>query len=213
MKIMLKVLLVFALASGVARADTPLIDAIKSRNFAEAIRLIEGGADVNDKDDEHGGTPLHWARSGFDAVDVVDSLISNGADVNAKDNYGYVPLHSAGFGVAALLINNGADVNAKNKIGITPLHAAFWWLINADGFDDAPDTYNATFEIFELLINNGADVNAKLHSGDTPLCIAKLKGDSKMATALKAAGGIIERGAPPPDGAQEARRKWKKCEK
>ena len=55
-------------------------------------------------------------------------LIANGAEVNAKNNNGYTPLHNAaGYSeaaVAKLLIDNGAEVNAKNKFGNTPLDIA-----------------------------------------------------------------------------------------
>jgi len=48
--------------------------------------------------------------------------------VNAKDNDGSTPLHSAaGRGhkeIAELLIAKGADVNAKNSLGWTPLDRA-----------------------------------------------------------------------------------------
>jgi ankyrin repeat protein len=45
--------------------------------------------------------------------------------VNAKDEFGYTPLHGAAFKghkeIAELLIVKGADVNAKNNGGETPL--------------------------------------------------------------------------------------------
>ncbi|MDT8302269.1 MAG: ankyrin repeat domain-containing protein [Sedimentisphaerales bacterium] len=58
----------------------------------------------------------------------IQSLISSGSDVNAKDEYGDTPLHKAvscGFSnVAELLIDNGADINARNDAGETPLQMA-----------------------------------------------------------------------------------------
>ena len=52
-----------------------------------------------------------------------------GADVNAKDNGGFVPLHWAvslgNIALAKLLISAGADVNAEtNMMGTTPLEFA-----------------------------------------------------------------------------------------
>ena len=56
-------------------------------------------------------------------------LISEGADVNAKTEYGHTPLHSVSTGsgnaeIAKLLIEAGADVNTRNTHGTTPLHRA-----------------------------------------------------------------------------------------
>ena len=61
-------------------------------------------------------------------LEKVKGLIEQGADVNAKDKYGYTPLHFAvGNGypkIVEVLLKNDAKVNAKNKNGITPLHLA-----------------------------------------------------------------------------------------
>ncbi|MHC4463638.1 MAG: ankyrin repeat domain-containing protein [Planctomycetota bacterium] len=72
-------------------------------------------------------------RSLFEAVvngDIkqVRSLLSKGADVNARDEDDWAPLHyAAHYGqkeAAKVLISKAADVNAKNESGKTPLHVA-----------------------------------------------------------------------------------------
>lgn len=58
----------------------------------------------------------------------VSRLLTEGADVNAKDKYGDTLLHSAAYEgrkeMVELLIAKGAEVNAKNIYGGTPLHFA-----------------------------------------------------------------------------------------
>jgi len=74
-----------------------------------------------------GMTPLHLsARDG--RKQLLETIISTGIDINAKDKYGNTPLlFSACHGhtdIAKILIEKGADVNARNKNGKTPLHFA-----------------------------------------------------------------------------------------
>jgi ankyrin repeat protein len=85
---------------------------------------LAGGADVNAKNVD-GWTPLHEAAFGG-RKEIVELLISNGADVNAKhDGFGTTPLHRAAYRghkeIVELLIGKGADVNAKNANGETPI--------------------------------------------------------------------------------------------
>ncbi len=51
-----------------------------------------------------------------------------GADLDAKDNQNWTPLHRASWNnhieIARLLIDKGADVEAKNNKGLTPLYWA-----------------------------------------------------------------------------------------
>ena len=76
--------------------------------------------------------------------DVVEALITKGADVNAKDNWNWTPLHSAIFqdkAMVELLIARGASVNARDGGGSTPL-----WYAQREGHT----------EIVELLRKHGA---------------------------------------------------------
>ena len=72
-----------------------------------------------------GRTPLNDA-AGRGYKEIVEILLANGADVNAKDIYDQTPLHHSGSvdghkEIVDLLIDKGADVNAKNFEGGTPL--------------------------------------------------------------------------------------------
>ena len=61
-------------------------------------------------------------------IERVESLITQGTDIDAPDDAGRTALHwAAGEGhtqIAARLIAAGAEVNAKSKGGWTPLHTA-----------------------------------------------------------------------------------------
>lgn len=59
------------------------------------------------------------------SYDIIEILVSYGAEVNAKDQYGYTPLHMAALNELSqcveVLIFHGADVTAKSKFGMTAL--------------------------------------------------------------------------------------------
>ena len=102
----------------------PIHTAAKKGDLARVQKELDGGADVNEKD-ENGVTPLHWTET----EEIAELLIAQGADVNAKDDWsGSTPLHRAAtFGykeIAELLIAKGADVNARTGSGETPLDLA-----------------------------------------------------------------------------------------
>ncbi len=61
-------------------------------------------------------------------MEVAEYLLERGADVNAQDKGGLIPLHNASsyghLDIAALLIKYNTTVNATDKWGFTPLHEA-----------------------------------------------------------------------------------------
>ena len=60
----------------------PLHQAIFDGNVAEAKRLINGGADIDEKDKD-GATPLHYAAANGHTETAL-ALIKAGADIHAK---------------------------------------------------------------------------------------------------------------------------------
>jgi len=89
--------------------------------------LLSKGVKVDERDDNYKFTALHYAAR-FGRKNVAEVLIANGADITAKDKWGYQPIHWAAYHdrpeVIELLIANGADINARTSLGQTPLELA-----------------------------------------------------------------------------------------
>lgn len=165
--------------------------------------------------DRDGDTPLHLAAYNG-KLDVIEYLISKGANVNAKSKDNWVPLHWAShsgvLGVVKHLVSNGADVNAKNKQDGTPLHLAarmgklnvVEYLLGKGANVDANTTrplYNGTplhlaayhgeLDIAKYLIGKGANVNARDRHDCTPLHRAAYNGKLDVVEYLISKGTDI----------------------
>ena len=86
--------------------------------------LLQHGADIGARADieaenKDGRTPLHLVSPSGQA-ETVHMLLHRGANANAKDKNGWIPLHQASFnGTAFVLLDY-----AENKDERTPLHLA-----------------------------------------------------------------------------------------
>jgi len=112
----------------------PLLHAVVAEHAsAEFVEwLIGEGADVNVREKGKRWSPLHFAAS-EQKLDLVEALISKGAQVDAEDIYGNTPLaecisHSSQSSptskIAQALIEAGANIKKKNANGISPLDLA-----------------------------------------------------------------------------------------
>jgi len=128
-------------------------------------------------------TPVAFAESELTAAvlnndaRLVESLISQGADVNAEDE-GSRPLHWAVYNdneeIVEQLLDAGADVSLPNREGMLPLVIA---IINGNAV------------IAEILLDAGAGVNQTLPHGESPLMMAARTGNTEIAKFL------LDRGA------------------
>ena len=105
--------------------DISIHDAAYEGNIEAVKQHLVSGADVNAKTGV-GETPMQIAyQKGH--TEIVELLIANGADGNAKGD-GQTPLHGAAYWgskeIVQLLIAKGVDVNAKTNDGETPLDYA-----------------------------------------------------------------------------------------
>ncbi|MEW6210276.1 MAG: ankyrin repeat domain-containing protein [Acidobacteriota bacterium] len=130
--------------------------------------------------DDKAMTPLHVAAYDCDRDAVID-LLRNGSDPNARDNYGYTPLHWCAFRgavgaeqhlIAEALLQAGADPNAFTNLGYCALNFAI-------------DSGNKI--LIASLISKGANVNI-IADDVTPLMTAAREGDIEIVQMLLQAG-------------------------
>jgi len=160
--------------------------------------------DLNRPDEK--GTPLQYAVYNCN-IDVVDYLLSKGADVNARENSGAGVLHypnqETDFEVERLLISYGADLNAKNNFGATPLHRAcsrkdvdfIQFLLSNGASIDERDVFGNTalqgaarwgnIDIVKLLVSEGASLSTKDENQKGPVEHAREEGHSEVVQFLK----------------------------
>ena len=137
--------------------------------------------DVNFFEDAEGASPLIFAAE-RGHKDVVQLLLTSGADPNLADEDGFTPLLDAvndgHFEVAKLLLDYGADPNIANKVdGYVPLMYA-----SESGHED----------IVHLLLDRGSDPNiADTMDGSTALKAAVCQNNKHIAKLL------LDRGADP----------------
>jgi uncharacterized protein len=117
-----------------------------THDIAIVKMLLEEGANTNAKDNA-GMTPLHvasttsvsgkyklktgktdWSPTGKTNYDIVQLLLKNGADANARDIFGQTPLYRAATSpnveIVKLLLENGADASVRAEDGKTALDIA-----------------------------------------------------------------------------------------
>jgi ankyrin repeat protein len=193
----------FNQATTKAFSKTALHLAVENNHYQVIEFLIKLGADVNAPGRELGMTPLHRAAT-KGLADAADCLISNGANIDAKNKNGGTPLREAvmwsRLNVAKLLIEKGADVNIKDNDGEIALNMAIRTLSGGpkpSGLRGPDHTLMGDQkyrrDIALLLINKGSDVNAKYKAGTYPLHIAVLKGQLEIAKLLLSKGAEINK--------------------
>ena len=168
------------------RYQFPILAALGQGHVEIAELLLKYGADIGDR--EVGKTMLliatYWLDDNDFLSDIVEFLLTHGADVNARDDTLTNSLHQAeeNYGamqVVTILLKYGADVNSQDNNGKTPLHR----VIEAEKWDDIEDDEDVSNHV-RLLLEHGAEVNRRDKDNQTPLLLAMEMGWFKTARIL-----------------------------
>ena len=155
--------------------------------------LLSSGTDLKAKLDDS----LHQAKS----VEVAKLLIEKGANVNAKDEGGGVPLHSIinlrsmmpasdknqnnSIQIVELFVTKGANVNALNDEGKTPLDLAEMVL------GDSPEAKAAKKESADILRKHGGRTSRSLQAAAESIEAAASEGDIEAVKKHLANGADV----------------------
>ena len=114
--------------------ESQLFEIIQNEELSEEIKLakldmlIKLGVDVNAKDESEDDITALMKASKEGLKEVVELLVANGADVNAKNNWKNSALiFASSYGykeIVEVLVNNGALVNQKGEDDNTALVSA-----------------------------------------------------------------------------------------
>lgn len=139
---------------------TPLICAAEGNHEAIVEFLLKSGANAH-AEDNFGWKPLHrvTVRSGGEIV--AQTLLTHGADVNARCLYRKTPLHHAiekgNESMVSFLLAAGADYEARDSAERTPLHTAIESRLE---------------NMVHILLEAGADADSKDKGGHDALGVA-----------------------------------------
>ena len=147
----------------------PLHDAVRNGNREAVRRLLDEGADVQERDREL-NTALHEAARcprrlllRATAPDIRDRAAAKAGDAEQDS-----------VAIARMLLEHGADMSAKNRLGETPLHVA---------------VRHGLSEMVRLLLEHGAPVNRRDAESNTAMDVAVSCRQAECRRLLSEAGG------------------------
>jgi len=190
-----------------------LLEACKLEDVVRVRSLLDKGANLHllnnvalhaYNDNER--NPVHNAAK-IGNLEILDLLITFGADCNARDRRQETPLHLAVYNGYTEIINylvseKSADIEAQDIDGGAPLSWAAYenkreiakQLLNLGANIDAYDyehrsslhwaAYRGHKEMVEFLLLNQANINAKTIDGETALDMAVNNGRTEVVELL-----------------------------
>ncbi|CAD0047666.1 unnamed protein product [Aureobasidium pullulans] len=146
-------------------SDLSFLDLAAQSGDYELVRsLLEHGAGTQ-LEAASKQTPLHlavMAEKQDKVYAIVERLLDEGCDVNARDDHGCTPLHAylglkeGKENIVRLFFSRGADIDVQDNDGDTVLNCL-------------AEYQQPSEPILRLLLKNGADVNLCNYEGMTPL--------------------------------------------
>ena len=162
-------------------AELNVFEACAVGELSRVQEWIEQQPDLINAYAPDGFQPLGLAAF-FGHADIVEFLLSNGAEVNSpsRNTMRVMPLHSAiankRMEIVRLLLDHGAEVNVTQADDFTPLHEA---------------AQNGMLDVTQWLLDRGAQVNPRLSSsGKTPLALANESQHADVANLLNQHGAV-----------------------
>ncbi|MHC9543343.1 MAG: ankyrin repeat domain-containing protein [Vulcanimicrobiota bacterium] len=156
---------------------TPLHEAAYNGEIDSALKLLRSGSDINARTQNGKWTPLHMAVEEY-KKEMVEFLLTQGANPDMKDESGETPLHLAAdnddIECVKMLIQHHANVNARDRCQSAPLLSSH------------------KLEVIDCLISAGADINTRAEDGNTALYFAACRGDREIFDYLISRGADIE---------------------
>jgi len=155
--------------------ETPLTLAILDNDLNKAKKLIDEGADVNEKNDL-GESPIistTYLDTGYINLEMLKLLLENGADPGVGDENDYTVLHAAAsmsdMEAIDLLLEYNADINIKDSYGETPIFET---------------VYEDNAVTFKHLVEKGANLMIVNDEGDTIKDLAKYNDATEILKIL-----------------------------
>jgi glyoxylase-like metal-dependent hydrolase (beta-lactamase superfamily II) len=188
-----------------------IFDAVKAGDLAKVKTLVEKDPQIiNEK--SRGGMTILLAAVGYRRLEIAEYLISQGAEVNVRNDFNTTPLHLAcGNGLPSefvrRLVEKGADVNAVAKYSGRPLDlaldggdAAVIDLLKSKGARPTPlefDTFRPAEKVHRIAYPWGMRNNIIVFSGPDGILLVDTGFSKHAVDALKKtigglAGGEIK---------------------
>jgi ankyrin repeat protein len=169
---------------GAETFSSPLFYASYLGFYDVAVRLIEAGANVNERP-KNSVTPLHVAAAAGEK-ELVQLLLDYGANVNAHCSADGTPLQAAVVGgheqIVRLLLSHGADVNGpSSSMFDSILQAALQYCFSKE----------TASKMATILLDHGADVTRPGKTYGPALAIACGHGLKKLVQRILRAGADV----------------------